>query len=112
MFISNKIFRPSQSCLLRSDLCTAKRLAIIHEIPTNFESNPPADVRGVFLDIFKVFNKKWHKSLLFKLKSYGAEGNLLSALKCYVINREQRVVLNCQTSDWRKKILVCHRGKY
>ena len=103
MLIGNKIFRPSESCLLRGDSCTAELLAIIHEIQTNFDSNPPVDVRGLFLDIFKIFDKTWHKSLLSKLKSYGVEGKLLSVLKCYVINREQRVVLNCQTSDWRKK---------
>ena len=42
------------------------------------------------------------KSLLFKLKSYGVEGELLSLLECYLSNREQRVILNSQNSDWRK----------
>ena len=57
---------------------------------------------GVFLDISKTFDKIWHKGLLFKLKSYGVEGELLSLLECYLSNREQRVVLNGQTSDWKK----------
>ena len=38
----------------------------------------------------------------FKLKSYGVEGKLLLLLKNYLENREQRVVLNGQTSEWRK----------
>ena len=59
---------------------------------TNFDSNPPVDVRGVLLDISKVFDKVWHKGLLFKLKSYGVEGDILSLLECYLSNREQRVV--------------------
>ena len=36
------------------------------------------------------------------LKSYGVEGELLSLLKNYIQNREQRVILNGQTSGWRE----------
>ena len=36
------------------------------------------------------------------LKSYTVEGELLSLLKSYHQNREQRVVLNGQTSGWRQ----------
>ena len=88
-FIGNKRFPPSQSGFLPGDSCIAQLLAIVYEIQTNLDSNPPADVRGVFLDISKGFDKIWHKGLLFKLKSYLSNG-------------EQRVVLNGQTFDWRK----------
>ena len=47
---------------------------------------------GAFLDISKAFDKA----------SDGAEGELLSLLKIYLQNREQRVVWNGQTSGWRK----------
>ena len=57
---------------------------------------------GVFLDISKAFDKVWHKGLLFKLKIYGVEGQFLSLLGNYLENREQRVVLNGQTSEWKK----------
>ena len=59
-----------------------------------YDSNPPVDLRGVFLDIFKAFNKVWRNGLLFSLKTYGVEGELLSLLAFYLSNREQRVVLN------------------
>ena len=51
-------------------------------------------MRGVFLDILKAFDNVWHKVQLFKLNFYGAEGELLSLLECYLSNREQRA--------WRK----------
>ena len=38
---------------------------------------PTVNVRGVFLDISKAFDKVWHDGLIFKLKSFGAEGELL-----------------------------------
>ena len=101
-FQSNRLFTPSQSGFLPGDSCIAQLLSIIHEIQTAFDENPTVDVRGVFLDISKAFDKVWHDGIIFKLKSYGVEGELLSLLKNYLENREQRVVLNGQTSEWRK----------
>ena len=59
-------------------------------------------MRGVSLDISKAFDKVWHDGLIFKLKSYGVEGELLSLLKNYFQKREQRVALNGQTYACRK----------
>ena len=101
-FISNKLFTTSQSGFLPEDSCIAQLLSIIHEIQTAFDENPVADVRGIFLDISKAFDKVWHEGLLYKLKTYGIEGQLLSLLANYLENCEQGVVLNVQTSEWRK----------
>ena len=57
---------------------------------------------GVFLDMSKAFDKVWHKGLLFKLKPCRVEVDLLSLLECYLRDRKQRVLLNDQTSGWRK----------
>ena len=101
-FLSNKLFTPSQSGFLPGDSCIAQLLSTTHEIQTAFDENPTVDVRGVFLDISKAFDKVWHDGLIFKLKSYGVEGELFLLLKKYLHNREQRVVLNGQTSEWKK----------
>ena len=101
-FPSNRLFTPSQSGFLPGGSCIAQLLSIIHEIPTAFDENSTVDVRGVFLDLSKAFDKLWHDGIIFKLKAYGAEGELLSLLKSYLKNREQRVVLNSQTVEWRK----------
>ena len=57
-------------------------------------------MRGVFLDISKAFDKVWHHGLIFKLKAYVIEVELLSLHEKYLQNREQWVVLNEQTSEW------------
>ena len=101
-FLHNKLFTPSQSGFLPGDSCIAQLLSIIHEIQSAFDDNPTIDVRGIFLDISKAFDKVWHDGLLFKLKIYSVEGDLLLLLKNYLKNRKQRVALNCQTSEWRK----------
>ena len=90
-FQSNRLFTPSQSEFLPGDSCIAQLLSII----------PTVDVTGVVLDLSKAFDKVWHDGIIFKLKAYGVEGELLSLLKNYLENREQRVVLNGQTSEWR-----------
>ena len=99
-FKDNKLF--TQSGFLPGDSCIAQLLSIIHEIQTTFDNNPAVNVRDVFLDISKAFNKVWHIGLLFKLKADGVDGELLSLLENYLENRKQRVALNGQTSEWRE----------
>ena len=56
-FLSNKIFTPSQSDFLLGHPCIAQLLSMIHEKQIAFDDNPTVDVRGVFLDISKAFDK-------------------------------------------------------
>ena len=85
-FQSNRLFTPSQSGFLPGDSCITQLLSIIHEIQTVFDENPTVDVRGVLLDLSKAFDKVWHDGIIFKLKAYGVEGELLSLLKNYLEN--------------------------
>ena len=56
-------------------------LSIIHEMQKLFDENPPIDVRCIFLGISKVFDKVWHKGIIYKLKSYEIPGNLLKFIE-------------------------------
>ena len=58
------------------------------------------EVRGVFLDISKAFEKVWHDRLIYKLKQNGVAGDLLDTLTNFLKERKQRVVLNGQYSTW------------
>ena len=51
------------------------------------------EVRSVFFDISKAFDRVWHKGLLHKLKSTCVSGELLQWFKNYLTGRKQRVVL-------------------
>ena len=57
------------------------------------------EVRAVFLDIPKAFDKVWHDGLLFKLNQNGVTGSLLKLFENYLHNRE-RVMLNGSFSDY------------
>ena len=73
-------------------------LSITYEIYHSM--NEGYEIRGVFLDISKAFDKVWHEGLVFKLKQNGISGNLLNIFEHFLRNRKQRVVLNGQTSNW------------
>ena len=75
-------------------------MSIVHEINSSFDCDPTIDVSGVFLDISKAFDKVWHEGILFKLKTYGVNGEVLILLTNYLHERYQRVLLNGQASSW------------
>ena len=79
-FVQNKLFTECQSDFIPGDSCVAQFLSITHEIYKCFDFNPPADMRGIFLDISKAFDKVWHEGLIFKLKTFGIDGDLLKLL--------------------------------
>ena len=58
------------------------------------------EVRAVFCDISKAFDRVWHKGLLFKLRKAGINGELLDWLSNYLTNRKQRVVIPGAVSKW------------
>ena len=98
-FIQNKLFTEYQSGFMPRDSRVAQLLSISHEIYKSFDCSPSIDIRGVFLDISKAFDKVWHDGLIFKLQTYGIDGKLLKLLKSYLKDRQQRVLLNGQTSS-------------
>ena len=58
------------------------------------------EVRGVFLDISKAFDKVCHKGVAFNLKQHDISGKLLSVLSDFLKDWKQRVILNGQVSLW------------
>ena len=58
------------------------------------------EVRAIFCDISKVFDRVWHKGLLYKLQTVGITGHLLQWLTDYLNNRKQGVVLQGVFSHW------------
>ena len=97
-FTENNLISPNQSGFRPMDSCVNQLLAITHEIYKSFDEG--LEVRGVFLDIFKSFDKVWHEGLLLKLNRNGISGNILSLLRDFLSCRNQRVVLNGQHSSW------------
>ena len=73
-------------------------MSIAHDIYQSLDQG--CEVRDVFLDISKAFDKVWHIGLIHKLKQNGIGGLLLKILTDFLKSRKQRVVLNGQHSSW------------
>jgi len=99
--LEENLLTPNQSGFRPSDSCVNQLLAITHEIFAAFDCNPSLEVRSVFLDISKAFDKVWHEGLLYKIKSMHISGELYKLLENYLSGRFQRVLLNGQTSYWK-----------
>ena len=100
-FEDHKLLNPCQSGFKKNDFFINQLVSITHEIYFAFDCNPSLEVRGVFLDLSKAFDKVWHDVLIFKLKSLGISGSLLKLMQNYLDNRFERVLLNGQTSEWK-----------
>ena len=52
---------------------------------------------GVFLNLFKAFDRVQHDGLFFKRNSNEIDGNLFKLIESFLSNRYQRVLLNGQS---------------
>ena len=89
--LENHVITPFQSGFIPGD-STVNQLVDLYN---TFSRAPDEgkEVRVVFCDISKAFDRVWHKGLLAKLKHYGITGQLFAWFESYLSNRFQRVVL-------------------
>ena len=95
----NNLLSKNQSGFRPGDSTIYQLLSVTSSIYDTFENYD--ETRAVFLDISKAFDKVWHEGIIFKLRSNGISGNLLSFFGNYLSNRYQRVVLNGLESNWK-----------
>ena len=97
-FTSNNLITTNQSGLQPIDSVSNQLICLVDSIHSSLDIN--LDVRSVFLDMSKAFDKVWHEGLLSKLKQNGINGKLLNLLKSYLPNRNQRGLLNVSEYGW------------
>ena len=88
-FLDNKILTPLQSGFIPGESSVDQLTYLYDTFCQALDSGK--EVRVIFCDISKAFDRVWHKGLFkVKLEAAGISGNLLSWFASYLANRRQR----------------------
>ena len=96
--LDNQLITKSQSGFTPGDGTTYQLIYLYHNFCEAIDQGK--EVRVVFCDISKAFDKVWHSGLLFKLHKNGIRGDLLEFLGNYLNDRKQRVTIEGHSSPW------------
>ena len=91
------ILTPYQSGFIPGDSTTNQLIFLYDTFCDALDAGK--EIRVVFCDISKAFDRVWHKGLLCKLKAAGVTGTALKWFQSYLSNRKQRVILPGVLSD-------------
>ena len=97
---SNNLISDKQSGYRKGDSTIKQLLSITHEIYKAFDASPSKEVRAIFLDISRAFDRVWHEGLIFKLKQFGLEGEMINIISSFLSQRKQRVAIDGKVSSW------------
>lgn len=100
MHINNLIYQ-KQSGFLPGHSTVFQLIDLYNQICSAFDERKSTCI--IFCDISKAFDRVWHSGLIFKLKQYGIEGNVLNWISCYLKNRSQKCFVGSSFSD--KKVI-------
>ena len=99
-FIANNLITKNQSGFRAGDSTINQLIELVNIIHQSFDHKNTYEVRSVFLDISKAFDKVWHEGVIFKLMQNGICGSLITLLSNYLFKRKQRVFLNGYSSNY------------
>ena len=96
--IQNNVLTSNQSGFTPGDSAINQLLYMTNEFGRALDQGK--EIRVVFCDISKAFDRVWHRGLVHKLEVIGIKGQLLNWIGNYLSERKQRVVINNTNSDW------------
>ena len=96
---TNDLIRNSQHGFMSGRSCLTNLLEYLEAMTKLLDSGRSVDI--VYLDFAKAFDKVPINRLIAKCRGLGITGRLLSWINEWLSNREQRVVLNGECSDWQ-----------
>lgn len=96
--VSNRLITDFQSGFMQGDSTVNQLTYLYNDISKALDEG--LEIRAVFCDISKAFDRVWHRGLLSKLSSLGISDSLLGWFKSYLSDRKQRVVYTNTSSKW------------
>ena len=97
-FVSNNLLSPLQSGFIKGDSTINQLTFLYNDVCKALDEGK--EVRSVFCDISKAFDRVWHRGLLHKLSALGISGSLLRWFSSYLSSRQQRVLYAGSSSSW------------
>ena len=96
----NNFLNSNQSGCRPGDSCVHQVISITHDIHKAFDTNPSLEIRRIFLNLSKAFDKVWNGFLLHKLRRTGICEiyKYFKLTNSFLSGRFQRGFLN----DWPK----------
>lgn len=97
--ISQNVLTHLQSGFIPGDSTVNQLVSLYDEFCKALDDGK--EIRCVFCDISKAFDRVWHKGLLHKLRQIGLGPPIIEWFANYLTSRQQRVVFNNNNSDWK-----------
>ena len=92
--VTNHLLTPLQSGFRKGD-------QLLHTYHTICEAvDKGKEIRAVFCDISKAFDRVWHKGLLCKLRCMGCSNRIINWFASHLSKHRQSVAINGRSSDW------------
>ena len=95
--ISNNLIYEKQSGFLTGHSTEYQLIDIVHQICQGIDTKSYTCM--IFCDISKVFDRVWHRGLLFKLRQNGIHGRLIDWTENYLSDRTQKVFIGSSMSN-------------
>ena len=96
--IDSGLITPLQSRFKHGDSTNFQLIHTYHAFCEAVDSGK--EVRAVFCDESKAFDRVWNRGLLYKLSCIGCSNFVVKWFSSYLSCRRQRVVINGESSDW------------
>ncbi|CAM4600474.1 unnamed protein product, partial [Lepidochelys olivacea] len=104
----HKLLGKSQHGFCKGKSFRTNLLEFFERVNKHVDKGDPVDI--VYLDFQKVFDKVPHQRLLCKLSCHVIRGKILSWIENWLKDREQRVGINGNFSEWRGVTSVVPQG--
>ena len=98
----HELLNPNQSGFRPGNSTSNQLISMVHSIIVAFDCKPLLDVRSVYLDISKAFDRVWHDGLIYKLRQNCVSGQFLKLIQSFLADRMQCTVLKGKTFQWGK----------
>ena len=105
---NNELIADSQHGFTKGKSCLTNLLSFYKTVYEAADVDDSYDV--IYLDFSKAFDRVPHERLLRKIKAHGIGGDVYKWIRSWLNNREQRVVVNGEKSEWGRVVSGVPQG--